>query len=78
MKFKKIKCKVLNLSCGNHHCQYKLGDVRTDHSLSEKDLKVVMDNKLEMSQQCDLTAQKAINRNLISRSRDVTQSILCW
>ena len=38
MTFNKSKCKVLHLSHGNPHYQYKLGDVRMEHSPAEKDL----------------------------------------
>jgi len=42
----------------NPHYQYKLEDIRMEHSLCEKDLEV-----MDMSQQCALTTQKA-NRQL--------------
>ena len=52
MRFNKVKCKVLYLGCGNPSYQYKLGDVRIEHL-------VLVDGKLDMNQQCALTAQKA-------------------
>ena len=50
IKFNKAKCKVLHLSCGNPNYQCKLEDVRTEHSPAEKDLEVVVDGKLDISQ----------------------------
>jgi len=32
MKLSKAKCKVLHLDHGNPHYQYKLGDVRIEHT----------------------------------------------
>ena len=87
MRFNKSKCKILHLGQGNPHYQYwatlipMLGDERTDCSPAEKDLDVMMDGKLDMSQQCALTAQKAkhilgcINRSVASRVREVIQPL---
>ena len=44
-----IRCKVLHLGHGNTHYQYKLGDVRIEHSSAKKDLGVQVDGKLDMS-----------------------------
>ena len=52
MKFKKAKCKILQLGHGNPHYQYKLKVVRIKHTPAKKDLGVLMDGKLNMSQQC--------------------------
>ena len=43
MRFSKSKCKVSHLGCGNTHYQYKPGDVRMEHSPTEKDLGVLGD-----------------------------------
>ena len=62
------------------HYQYKLGDERIEHSLAEKDLRVVVvlvPRKLNMNQQCVLTAQKAnrilgcMKRSVPCRSREM-------
>ena len=52
MKFNTANCKTLHLGCGNLHYQYKLGDERIEHSPAEKDLKVLVDDMLDVSQQC--------------------------
>ena len=53
------KCKVLHLGRKNPIHQCLLGAIQLVSNLAEKDLGVLVDTKLNMSQQCALATKRA-------------------
>lgn len=77
VRFNKAKCKVLYMGHRNVRYQYKLENERIEHSPAIKDLRILVDSKLDMSQQCAFAVQKAkhivgcIQRSVVSRAEEV-------
>ena len=59
MRFHKGKCRVLYIERNNCMHQYRIGDDLLQRSAAKKDLSILVDNKLAMSQQCALVANNA-------------------
>lgn len=76
MKFNKSNGQALHLGWGIPGYTYKLSDETLESSPPEKDLGVVVDSKLNMSQQCALVARRAyctlgcLKHSIASRSRE--------
>ena len=77
MRFNKSKCTVLHLGRNNCTHQYRLGADLLERSSAEKDLSILVNNRLTMSLQCAIVAKVAcgvlgyIKKSMASSLREV-------
>ncbi|PKU46074.1 hypothetical protein llap_3643 [Limosa lapponica baueri] len=84
MKFNQAKCNVLHMGHSNPKHKYRLGREWIESSPEEKDLGVLMDEKLNMSWQCTQKANHILGLHQRKHSQQVVGGgsaallLSCW
>ena len=81
MEFNVNKCSVIHLGKNNPGADYRLFDKQLTVSDKERDLGIIVDNKLKFDEQCDTVVSKAnatlgmIKRNIVSRNHSIVTKL---
>ena len=65
MTFNRDKCKVLHLGKRRQLHSYNMGDTWLSKTMSQKDLGIVVDHKLNISQHCHVPTKQKANAILV-------------